>query len=207
MSEIKNNKAVITSLKDGAYKQALANDSLVNVAKYAIEKIHGFPEALPDEAKAQLVDGYRLRFNENNPPVEYAIVDNHYIVATKDHAKYERVKVGVDYAYSFTQQQFGRLKNENPYLYELIKPLRDKCSTYCSNRISDLKRQARTLLMSDKKGNRSATLDFAQRVVEVFNGDNGLKAKCKTAKARGDETANEAKLTLAINAFMVAWNK
>ena len=198
-------KNQITSLKDGAYKQALANDSIVSVAKYVMGQIKGFPDTLPDEAKAQLVEGYRLRFNENNPSVEYVVISDHYVIATEDHKGYDqRVKVGVDYAYSFTQQQFGRLKNENPYLYELIKPLRDRCSTYCSNRISDLKRQAKALLNTDTKRNRSATADFAQRITDVMS---DLKAKCKTAKARGDESADEAKLAQSIKAFSAVWSK
>lgn len=198
-------KTQITSLKDGAYKQAQANDSLVSVAKYVMEQVKGFPDTLPDEAKEQLVSGYRLRFNENNPAIEYVVINDHYMVATPEHNGYDqRVKVGIDFAYSFTQQQFGRLKNENPYLYELIKPLRDKCSTYCSNRISDLKRQAKALLNTDTKRNRSATADFGQRVSSVLD---DLKAKCKTAKARGDESADEAKLALSIKAFKSAWAK
>jgi hypothetical protein len=57
-----------------------------------------------------------------------------------------------------------------------------------------------------KTRERTATIDFAQRVTETFKGDQGLVVKCKNAIARGDNTANEAKLKTAIDAFMVKWN-
>jgi hypothetical protein len=201
----------ITSFKDGAYKQAVANDRMRGVARYVMEQSKGFPETVPDEVKEQLYDGYRLRFNEVNKAERYAIVNDHYLLidgsnpALEDER--EKVVVGVDYAFSFSQQQYGKLKNENPYLHAIIKSWRDKVNTYCSNRLGDLKRQARTILNEGKTKERGATLDFNQRVVEVFKGDQGLIVKCKNAKSRGDETANEAKLKLAVDAFMVQWNK
>ena len=201
----------ITSFKDGAYKQAVANDRMRGVARYVMEQSKGFPETIPDEVKEQLYDGYRLRFNEVNKAERYAIVNDHYLLidgsnpALEDER--EKVVVGVDYAFSFSQQQYGKLKNENPYLHAIIKSWRDKVNTYCSNRLGDLKRQARTILNEGKTKERGATLDFNQRVVEVFKGDQGLIVKCKNAKSRGDETANEAKLKLAVDAFMVQWNK
>jgi len=201
----------ITSFKDGAYKQAVANDRMRGVARYVMDQSKGFPETVPDEVKEQLYDGYRLRFNEVNKAERYAIVNDHYLLidgsnpALEDER--EKVVVGVDYAFSFSQQQYGKLKNENPYLHAIIKSWRDKVNTYCSNRLGDLKRQARTILNEGKTKERGATLDFNQRVVEVFKGDQGLIVKCKNAKSRGDETANEAKLKLAVDAFMVQWNK
>jgi len=204
-------KDQITSLKDGAYKQAVANDRMRGVARFVMDQAKGFPETVADEVKEQLYDGYRLRFNEVNKAERYAIVNDHYLLidgsnpALEDER--EKVVVGVDYAFSFSQQQYGKLKNENPYLHAIIKSWRDKVNTYCSNRLGDLKRQARTILNEGKTKERGATLDFNQRVVEVFKGDQGLIVKCKNAKSRGDETANEAKLKLAVDAFMVQWNK
>jgi hypothetical protein len=58
-----------------------------------------------------------------------------------------------------------------------------------------------------KTRDRAATIDFAQRINDTFKGDQGLIVKCKNAFARGDATADEKKLTSAINAFMVQWNK
>lgn len=196
----------ITSLKDLGYKQAVTGDVFRNQAKYAIEHIVGFPDSVPDEAKTQLFDGYRLRFGENNPPVVYAVIDGNYVTATSEmesNKKVEKIKVGVDYAYSFSQQQFGQLKNEQPQLHALIKAVRDKTNKYCSNRLADLKRQGRNILNEGKQRERSATVSFGERVLAVLE---DLQAKCKTANSRGDETANELAFKQAKIAFMTKWN-
>jgi len=193
----------IVSLKDGAYKQASANDRVVSVAKYVMDKVKGFPDTLPDEAKAELTEGYRLRFGENNPPVTYAIVDDHYIPLADGQEAKEKAIISVHFVFSFSQQQYGRLKNDNPYLYDIVKPIREKCITYCSNRVNDLKRQARALLKTDTKGNRTATLDFVERVPKVLD---DLDAKCKVAKERGDTSADLEKYRKAVVAFYAVWN-
>jgi hypothetical protein len=193
-------------MKDCGYKQAVTGDVFRNQAKYVMEHVAGFPEVIPDEAKTQLFEGYRLRLNENSPPVTYAVVDGNYVLATDEmiaNKKLEKIKVGIDYAYSFSQQQFGQLKNESPQLHALIKDVRDKTNKYCSNRLADLKRQARTILNEGKQRERSATVTFGERVITVLD---DLKAKCKTANARGDETANEKALRDACVAFLTKWN-
>ena len=201
-------KTEITSIKDGAYKQAVANDRMRTVAKYVLEQVKGFPDTVPDEVKAQLYEGYRLRFNEVNPAKQYAVVNDHYVLIDGSNPELEKerekVNIGVDYAFSFTQQQFGKLKNENPYKHAMVKDIRDKVNTYCSNRLADLKRQARTILNEGKVRERGATADFAHRLNEVFT---ELALKCKNAKARGDETADEKKFATARQAFMTAWSK
>lgn len=197
-------KTLITSLKDGAYKQAVSNDLIVSFAKFVLETCPSFPDSIPEEISAQLNEGYRLRYAEKNKPVQYAVVRDHYIVATEDHASYEKVNIGSEYALSFTQQQFGKMKSENPYLYETIKPIRKAVQTYCSNRIKDLARQVRLLKKPEGSNTRSATKDFGDRINDVLD---DLKTKCKTAHERGDLTADRTKLQDAINAFNKVWTK
>jgi hypothetical protein len=196
----------ITSLKDGAYKQALANDRMRGVARFVLERCKSFPDQIPDEVKAELYAGYQLRFNEVNPAEQYAVINDHYVlINTPELAdSKEKVNIGVDYAFSFTQQQYGKLKNENPYLHAIIKAWRDKVNTYCSNRLGDLKRQARTILNEGKQRERGATADFAKRLDDVFK---DLRIKCDNAQKRGDETADKKKFDLARSAFMTAWSK
>jgi hypothetical protein len=201
-------KDQITSLKDGAYKQAVANDRMRGVARFVMEQAKGFPETVADEVKEQLYDGYRLRFNEVSKPQTYAVVNDHYLLIDGSNPalndEKEKVVIGVDYCFAYSQQQYGKLKNENPYLHAIVKEWRDKVNTYCSNRLGDLKRQARTILNEGKQRERGATADFAQRLDEVFK---DLATKCKNAKARGDETADEKKYATARQAFMTAWSK
>ena len=124
----------ITSLKDGAYKQAVASDRERGVAKFVMEKCKTFPDTIPDEVRAELYAGYQLRFNETNKADRYAIVNDHYLLIDGSNPDLEKereiVVIGTDYAMSFTQQQYGKLKNENPYLHAIIKTWRDKISTY-----------------------------------------------------------------------------
>jgi DNA-binding transcriptional regulator YbjK len=202
-------KDQITSLKDGAYKQAVATDRMRSVARFVMAQSKAFPESVAEEIKEQLYEGYRLRFNEVNKPETYAVVNDHYILidgSNPDLEAKEKVVIGVDYCYAYSQQQYGKLKNENPNLHAVIKGWRDRTSSYCSNRLADLKRQARTIMNEGKTRDRAATIDFAQRITETFKGDQGLIVKCKNAFARGDATANEARLKTAIDAFMVKWN-
>lgn len=196
----------ISSIKDGAYKQAVASDRMRSVAKFVLEHSKGFPETVQDEVKDQLYDGYRLRFNEVNKPEQYAIINDHYVlVNTPELAESrEKINIGVDYAFSFTQQQFGKMKNENPYLHSIIKVWRDKVNNYCSNRLGDLKRQARAIQNEGKTRERGATADFAKRIQDVFS---DLTDKCKNAQARGDETADSKRFATARTAFMTAWSK
>jgi hypothetical protein len=198
----------ITSLKDGAYKQALANDRMRSVARYVLDQSKGFPETVADEVKEQLYDGYRLRFNEVNKPQTYAVVNDHYLLIDGSNPalenEREKVVIGVDYCFAYSQQQYGKLKNENPYLHAIVKEWRDKVNTYCSNRLGDLKRQARTILNEGKTRERGATADFAKRLEDVFK---DLRLKCDNAQKRGDETADKAKFDIARTAFMTAWSK
>jgi hypothetical protein len=198
----------ITSLKDGAYKQALANDRMRSVARYVLDQSKGFPETVADEVKEQLYDGYRLRFNEVNRPQTYAVVNDHYLLIDGSNPalsdEKEKVIIGVDYCFAYSQQQYGKLKNENPYLHAIVKEWRDKVNTYCSNRLGDLKRQARTILNEGKTRERGATADFAKRLEDVFK---DLRLKCDNAQKRGDETADKAKFDIARTAFMTAWSK
>lgn len=200
------NEVSIQSIKDLGYQQAKTGDTLRSQGKFALENIAGFPESVPDEAKTQLYDGYRLRFAENNPTKIYAIVDGNYVLATAEmeaNKKIEKIKLSVDYVFSFSQQQFGQLKNEQPQLHALHKAVRDTTNKYCSNRLSDLKRVARSILNESKTRERAPTVLFGERVVSTLD---DLKAKCKTASSRGDETADEKRLREACVAFMVKWN-
>lgn len=190
------------SLKDMGYKQAGASDTLEAMARYALTKIVDFPQSIDDESKAQLYAGYKLRFAENNPAVEYAVINGQYIPATADNKAMEKITLTVDYAFSYTQQQFGQLKSQNNALYDVIKPVRDKVNVYCSNRLGDLKRKANQLTAKPRE--RKPTADFAVALKDIMD---NISTRCRNAKSRGDATADEKKLSLAKAAFWAAWNK
>jgi hypothetical protein len=183
-----NIKTTFTSLSDMAYNQARTGDLLNNMASYAKANIAGFPETVTDEGKAELYAGYRLRKAE----IE-GVADSKFPKNT------EYADVGVAYCFSFTQQQYGQLKSSKPQLYAILKEIREATNDYCSNRLADLKRYAKT---GKAKGSRVQALDFDHWLKEQFV---TIKARAKTAKARG-EVIDEKKLSKAIVEFGVVWN-
>jgi hypothetical protein len=200
-----------SSIADMGYKQAVTGDTLRTMALYALDKIVGFPEEISKTDKATLFTGYQMRFNENNPKVEYVMVDGHYVVFSglddkqKKLAKdLERVFIGVDFAMSFSQQSFGSLKDTEPAKHRVIKEWRDKFSDYAGNTLRKLVSAAKTII-NERDGRtreRGATKAFDIRVSLALD---DLKSKCKTAASRGDPTADSRALGIAIEAFLNAW--
>ena len=200
--------STITSLKDLGYQQAGTGDSLDQQAEYALSHIAGFPEEISSEAKESLYDGYRMRHNERHPAKVYAVVNDHYVLATPEqikNAKVEKVEIGVAYAFAYSSQEFGKLKNTNPALHGIIKVIRDDVADYCSNRLGDLKRACKRIL-AKRNGNTTTrtTLDFADSMTKLFD----AQAKSvKVKEAKRDTTANSAKYVLAVKAFWTTYNK
>jgi hypothetical protein len=194
-----------TSLKDMGYQQAKTGDSLTEQAKFAIASIVGFPADVPAEARAELYAGYQMRFSENKPATTYAVIDGHYITASPEqdkNKKVEKVSIGVEFAFSFSSQEFGKLASTNPALHGIVKQWRDASGDYCSNRLGDLKRAATKLLNKDKPSSRQ-TLDFAESMTKLFD----AQAKSvKVKESKGDTTAHAAKYKAAIAAFWLAYN-
>ena len=195
------------SFKDGAFQQAGADSTLESFARYAIEKCASFPKEIPSEIKDEIYEGYRMRFDQLFPKKTYAVIDGHYVRATQEHmetANVEKIEVGVAYAYSYTSQEFGKLANTRPALHGLVKMIREKCATYCSNRMADLKRRANMILNEGKERQRTANKNFSEFIEEWFK--DTAPTRLKGAKARGDNTANDKKFNDAKVAFMVKWN-
>jgi hypothetical protein len=194
------------SLSDFGYSQAATSDTLSAQAQYAIDKIAGFPADIPAESKAELYSGYQRKFSENNPAVMYAVINGHYVRATPEHEankSVEKIEVGVDYAFSYSSQEFGKLKNTEPERHALIASVREKFSTYASNKLADLKRAADKILNSGKKGTRQ-TLDFVVSMEKVFAAQ---EKSVKVKEGKGDTTASVAKFRLAQKAFWTTYNK
>jgi len=114
----------IISLRDLGYKQAQSADTLENAARYAIDNIAGFPEAIMPEAKAEVVGGYRLRYAENKPAKTFIVIDGNYLQETDLKAKkgLEKVIIGVDYAFSLQAKSLANSKTKTqPFTLSLVK--------------------------------------------------------------------------------------
>ena len=179
----------ITSLKDAGYRSALAGEGLTQVAQYIIEQCPMFLTEVPDEVKAELTAGWALRWQELNTAKQYSV---DWVPVEKDGA----VTLTLAYAMSFTAQAFGQLRQSDPQRHAVIKQVRDAFSKYCSNRMADLKTAIKRLTATDRQ--RSATPDFADWVNTALD---NILTRCKNASARGDATANEVKVRMAIESF------
>jgi hypothetical protein len=199
--------AEFTSLKDLGYKQADNSLNTVRMAQFALENIAKFPAEISSEAKEELYTGYRLRFSELKPAKMYAVLNDHIVLATEEHAKMDKIEklvIGVAFAFSFTSQEFGKMLNTRPELHRIVKDIRDKTATFCSNRLSDLKREANKILNEGKERTRTANKNFDEFVDDWFK--NTAPTRMKGAKARGDG-ASEGRFNRSKVAFMVEWNK
>ena len=202
------NAVSFKSLKDGAYRQASATQTIESVARYCLDTVAGFPETISPEAKDELYNGYRMKFNELNPAQTYAVLNGVYAnveqLSEAPSDKTERVTVGVEFAYSFTNQEFGKLKDENPQLHSLIKTVRDKCSTYCSNRLGDLKRTAKKLTNDGKERERVANKTFDEFVDDWLK--NIAPTRLRNAVSRGNNSDLDVKrFNEAVVAFRTVW--
>jgi hypothetical protein len=134
------------------------------------------------------------------------VINGHYVKATPEHIankSVEKIDVGLDFAFSLTSQEFGKLKNTEPEKHALIAKVRDTVQVYCSNRLGDLKRSANKILAVGQSRTRT-TLDFVQSVTKVFD---ALEKSVKVKQGKGDTTANNVQFRMAKDAFWTAYNK
>jgi hypothetical protein len=205
----------ITSLTDLGYRQGATRDALQNQARFAIDNIVGFPEEIDDASKGMIEKGYMMRYNDNYPAKVYGIVDGNYLdFANLDKDAQskvkERVEIGVDVVFSYTQQEYGKLKSTDPAKYAAFKPWREAFIDYKSGCLNDLKAMARKLLKVKDGVERAPNLDFAEYIyrkegTEVKGILEDMLTRCRTASKRKDATADMDRLQKSIAAFKTAW--
>ena len=185
----------ILSFKDAGYQSALSSERTASIARFVYDKCPTFLDEVPKEIKAELEEGFALRWQEVNPAVKY----------TTDYVPSEtgNVEVTLAFCLSYSQQAFGQMKNEDPVKHSIIKQVRDAFSKYKSNRMADLKTAVRRIANEGKTKTREQAKSFDKYVEDIFD---NMKARCKTATARNDDTANEVKLRVAIDAFKRAYH-
>jgi hypothetical protein len=196
------------SIRDFGYSVAGKTDAMRADGAWALDNIRNFLTEPAKEDLSELKEGFRLRYAANNPDIEYAVVDGNYIPKEqlpKDAKVFENVKIGVTYAFSFTQQEFGALKSDDLRKYQVIQDLRNKTNKYVSNCLADLKAAARRVEKdrNPESQTRAATLAFYDFIDKSFD---VWKQRCKSAEARGtDPTADSDALNAAIVAFKVKY--
>lgn len=187
--------ANVLSFKDAAYQSAVSAERSASIARYVLDKCPGFLDDIPKEVKAELDEGFALRWQEVNPAKKY----------TTDWVPSDtgNIEATLAFCLSYSQQAFGQLKNEEPAKHSVIKDVRDKFNKYRSNRLADLKTAVRRIANEGKTSTRQQAKIYSEWLNDTFD---AMKARAKTATARGDESAHEAKLRVAIDAFWKAYN-
>ena len=195
------------NLKQIAYQQASFADNLKGLARSVYEAYPNLDDEVADEVKADLFAGYQLRVAENQSSIDqhFIVESGNYLPVEKlafDNHKGEKYHRTVANIMAYTPQAFGALRQSNPQLHAVIKAERDSVSKYCSNRLADLKKAIHDIKNEGVARVRGATKTFAETVKDTMD---GLKKKCANAKARGDDSANDKKLILAISEFNRKW--
>jgi hypothetical protein len=195
-----------TSLTDMANQYAISDDKAGifarHAAQYAVD--NGVSsDKLSDEHKVALSDGFRLRFNSNNPVKAYSKEgEDVYVplVATKEGA----VCIGVEVAMAYTTHAFGQLKGTRPNFHSIIKAWRDGFSTYASQKLGRLIAAIKAI-ENENAGitkTRNANKEFMVWANETLD---CIKTRNKNARSKGDTTAlSDAQISKAIDAFKVA---
>lgn len=188
--------ATPTSYKDAGYKSALAGETLAQIAAWVYAKCPDFANEVPKEVKAELTEGWALRWQELNPAVMYNSLKG-YIPDEKGD-----IQATLAWCLSYSQQAFGQLKKDDPVRHGIMGDIRTKFNKYASNKLKDLQRAVRQLQNAGKPRERVQAKDFVDYMKDTFD---DMKSRCKTAKARSDATApDEVKLRMAIDAFYAA---
>ena len=171
-----------------------------------------FADEVQPEVKAEFYEGASLRFAENNPQIEQT-----YVLDVKDGQKWYRpigvneklakdvnkVHLSVSFVMAESTQKFSSLKETNPALHALCKPVRDAVNKYCSNAMKALQSKVKALNNEGQTRTRGATKSFSETVTDTML---DLKKKCVAAKGRNDESADSKLLGEATVAFMTVWN-
>ena len=196
------------SIEQTGYEAAKLGDTFKSIGALALDNIPEFAVAtdkkdISQEVRDALNVGFRKRYNENNPPVEYAVIDGNYLQLDsldKDVKVLEKVKIGMEFAYSMTRQEFGALKESNPKLHAVVGVIREDCNAYCSNafgalfkKVEEIKRERR-----GETKTRQQALPMDEWLNDFFD---TAKKRVIAAEARGDATANKKRLGEAIIAF------
>lgn len=188
-----------SSMKDAGYRQALAGETSNAIAAYVLDKCPGFLDDVPKEVKAQLYAGFMLRKHELTGTKHYRLSDGVYIPVDKPTADDKGLmQFTIESAMSYSQQEFGRMRTSDPAKHGVIQPLRESFTKYASNCMADLTSKIRRIVNANTPRTRAANADFDAAVQKVFD---SFEKRVKTAKDRGDTTADPVRFQNAVAAF------
>ena len=96
-----NKSPVVASFKDAGYQAARSSETMASIAKWILERNPSFIDSPSDEQKAELREGWALRWQELNPATKYTA---DWIPADNGN-----IEVSLAYCLSYSQQAFGQM--------------------------------------------------------------------------------------------------
>ncbi len=203
LENLENLAASVEGLTDLGYKFARVSGGLSDLAQAAAERMPGFPDNVSEEDKARVMEGFRLRKAElfGDRWFLRTAQDTYTEVMPMDvnQQKPENyLKVNVGYAFSYTQQQFGALKQEQKNLHAIVGAVRTDVNKFTSNCWGKLVATYKALHREPRERSNNAT--FFAYLDSTF--EDMLKRR-KTASNRegAANVPSEEALKAAIAAF------
>jgi hypothetical protein len=195
-----------TSWEDAGYKQARIGEASRGMAQWALSRCPGFAEEVPKEIKAGLYAGFQLRKHELEGDKYYKLGEGGTYIPLKDKPD-DSVKgvvcMTINSAMSYSQQEFGKMRETDPAKHAIVKPLRNAFSDYAGNSLRALQGAVRKLQNEGKPRTRSANKTFLEAMKDAFDTYEG---RVKTANDRSETGADPVKYKLAVAAFWKAYN-
>jgi hypothetical protein len=215
------NVVSVKNLQDLAIQHGSALDRVESLAIWGLDNIKGFPEKMSAEDTEQLQLGYRQKYSQKNPAVDYAVVEGNYLKVSDCQIQgieipknAERVSYGVDFAFSFNPNEVGRLKDTHgEFIYNLVsgkQGIRTKCNKYVSNTLGKLIAEGvrQENIRKGIKVERKPNLDFADWLYSEKGPIKTMQQRAVNQEAKKIITKDDVKrLSQAIIAFNVAWKK
>lgn len=182
-------------MKDASYQGCISSERGISIGQFIHSKCPTFLDTIPDEIKSEIESGQMLRFNELRPAQYYT---SEWIPVSE--GSEGAFKVDINVVMSFSSQEFGKWRNEDPIKHGIHKAWRDDWSDYKSNRLKDLKRYVKQHIdkLNGKNRERAPTKDFAVWLAEQVS---TIKDRAKTAKSRGDTTVDDAVVNAIVKAI------
>jgi hypothetical protein len=218
IANVVSNDVVVKNLQDLAMQHANALGKVKSLAIWALDNVSGFPEKVSESDVSEIRMGYQHKYSLDYPAVDYVVIEgNHMKVSDcvmqgiEIPKSAERVSYGVDFAFSFNQNEAGRLKDtHSEFIYNLVKDIRGKCNKYTSNTYNKLVAEG---VVQDKlrkgiKTERKPNLDFMDWIFSDKGPIETMKLRAKNAQAKKLITADDVKkVNNAIIAFNVSLKK
>lgn len=210
------NQSTPANVQDWGLRSNRALTNVKTLASWGIDSVKGFPDSVAEDIVADFRLGVQHDHSLMHPAIEYAVIEGNYLKvadlqADRINDKTERVFIGVDYAFSFTPQQAGKIKEtHSPELHKIVSGIRTPCNKHTSNVWNKMVAEGKKIVAerAGKLPERKGNLSFFEYLYNSKGGIfDAMTTRCKNAKAKGDEFADVDKLAKAIIAFNVVIKK